>query len=90
MVIIEKDGIRYEATEIEERIQKDTEAEIILKNLEIEEVVFEDTSTLEILLEYWLISQNILDIIIKSNEIKTQQLEVLKGELSLLDFELNQ
>lgn len=89
MVIIEKDWIKYEATPIEERTKEDIEKDIADTEWYITDIKMTDIETLEMLLSYWLITQDIIDLAKESNKQKQQELELLENELVVLQSELD-
>jgi len=89
MVIIEKDGIRYEATEIIERTREDIEAEIVLKQWYIDRIKLTDIEVLELLLFHWIIEQDVLDLAKQSNIMKQQEIDLLQSEIVDLETKLD-
>ena len=88
MVIIEKDWKKYEAVEIFEKTQEEIQAEIIQTQSYIDKIKFNDIETLELLLEYKRVEQEVLDIAEQSNEIKNDEKAWLIHKIEILENEL--
>lgn len=88
-MIIEKDGKKYEATEIIERTKEDIEAEIVLKQSYIDRIKLTDIATLEMLVSYWIIEQDVLALWIQANEVKENEISLLENEMVDLQLELD-
>ena len=88
MVIIEKDGKKYEAVEIVEKTRDEILAEIATTQSYIDKIKFNDIETLELLLEYKRIEQEVLDIAKQVNEQKQQEKEMLEHEIVDLENKL--
>ena len=89
MVIIELDWKKYEAVELVERTQEDIEAEIALKQSYIDNITLTDIETLEMLVSYGIIEQDVLDLWIQANETKESEIAWLKYDIEMLEDLLN-